>query len=78
MNPLLTSVVAVSVFFSAFGRAQAPPPENAPSQNYPRVPALRDDVPILTANELNNLVAPIALYPDPLLGQVLAASTYPL
>jgi hypothetical protein len=27
---------------------------------------------------LDNLVAPIALYPDPLLGQVLAASTYPL
>jgi hypothetical protein len=28
--------------------------------------------------QLDNLVAPIALYPDPLLGQVLAASTYPL
>ena len=28
--------------------------------------------------QLNNLVAPIALYPDPLLGQVLVASTYPL
>lgn len=28
--------------------------------------------------QLNDLVAPIALYPDPLLGQVLAASTYPL
>jgi hypothetical protein len=28
--------------------------------------------------ELNNLVAPIALYPDPLLGQLLVASTYPL
>jgi hypothetical protein len=27
---------------------------------------------------LDNLVAPIALYPDPLVGQVLAASTYPL
>jgi hypothetical protein len=27
---------------------------------------------------LENMVAPIALYPDPLLGQVLAASTYPL
>jgi hypothetical protein len=27
---------------------------------------------------LENLVAPIALYPDPLLGQVLAASTYPV
>ena len=28
--------------------------------------------------QLDNLVAPIALYPDPLLAQVLAASTYPL
>jgi hypothetical protein len=28
--------------------------------------------------ELDSLVAPIALYPDPLLAQVLAASTYPL
>ena len=27
---------------------------------------------------MDNLVAPVALYPDPLLGQVLAASTYPL
>lgn len=32
----------------------------------------------LTADQLDNLVAPIALYPDPLLGQILAASTYPL
>src|SRR5690242_481181 len=29
-------------------------------------------------NQLDSLVAPIALYPDPLLAQVLAASTYPL
>src|SRR5215471_14269387 len=28
--------------------------------------------------QLNSLVAPVALYPDPLLAQVLAASTYPL
>jgi hypothetical protein len=28
--------------------------------------------------QLNDLVAPIALYPDPLLGQMLVASTYPL
>src|SRR5499427_1594450 len=28
--------------------------------------------------ELDSLVAPIALYPDPLLAQTLAASTYPL
>jgi len=33
---------------------------------------------ILTANQITDLVAPIALYPDPLLTQVLVASTYPL
>jgi Protein of unknown function (DUF3300) len=32
----------------------------------------------ISANELANLVAPIALYPDPLLSQVLVACTYPL
>src|SRR5215467_96805 len=32
----------------------------------------------IPANQLDSLVAPIALYPDPLLAQVLAASTYPL
>jgi hypothetical protein len=31
-----------------------------------------------TPEELDSLVAPIALYPDPLLAQVLAAATYPL
>jgi hypothetical protein len=31
----------------------------------------------LTEAQLDQLVAPIALYPDPLLGQVLMASTYP-
>lgn len=34
--------------------------------------------PLLSPEQLDNLVAPVALYPDPLLGQVLAASTYPL
>jgi hypothetical protein len=31
----------------------------------------------LSAEELTQLVAPIALYPDPLVAQILAASTYP-
>jgi uncharacterized membrane protein YgcG len=31
-----------------------------------------------SADELDNLIAPIALYPDPLLSQILVASTYPL
>src|SRR4029077_1590102 len=33
---------------------------------------------LMPPEQLDSLVSPIALYPDPLLGQVLAASTYPL
>lgn len=36
------------------------------------------DAPQLPPEQLDSLVAPIALYPDPLLAQVLVASTYPL
>ncbi len=53
---------------------QAPPPAPPNSQPAPTEPTV---VP-LGPDQLDNLVAPIALYPDPLLGQVLAASTYPL
>jgi hypothetical protein len=35
-------------------------------------------VPKLSENDLKKLVAPIALYPDPLLSEILPASTYPL
>jgi hypothetical protein len=34
--------------------------------------------PIYTAAQLDQLLAPVALYPDQLLGQILMASTYPL
>jgi hypothetical protein len=33
---------------------------------------------VLTPEQLDDLVAPVALYPDPLLSQVLVAATYPL
>jgi hypothetical protein len=33
---------------------------------------------LLSPDELDSLVAPVALYPDPILSQVLVASTYPL
>src|SRR5215471_8274466 len=43
------------------------------------VPVVSAQQPELIPNEkLDSLVAPIALYPDPLLAQTLAASTYPL
>src|ERR1700756_995194 len=37
-----------------------------------------EEAPKLASGDLDSLVAPIALYPDPLLAQTLAASTYPL
>jgi hypothetical protein len=49
--------------------AQSPPQSAAPQeQAAPKIPN----------EQLDSLVAPIALYPDPLLAQMLAASTYPL
>src|SRR5579863_9378192 len=38
----------------------------------------QQNAPLLTPQQLDTMVAPVALYPDPLLGQLLAASTYPL
>lgn len=52
--------------------AQATTPASAPAATAEPVE------PPLTADQLDSLVAPIALYPDDLLAQVLAASTYPL
>ena len=49
---------------------QAPPPATADQQQVPEAQALTND-------QLDQLVAPIALYPDALLAQVLAAATYP-
>jgi hypothetical protein len=40
--------------------------------------ATTQDQPLLSSGQLESLVAPIALYADPILGQVLVASTYPL
>ena len=55
------------VFFPiALASAQDQPASTAPQQQS------------LDAGQLDQLVAPIALYPDPLLAQVLMASTYPL
>jgi Protein of unknown function (DUF3300) len=38
----------------------------------------QEQAPKIPPDQLDSLVAPIALYPDPLLAQTLAASTYPL
>lgn len=59
---LLIFVVCLSVFLSI--KAWAQDPYVAPSQ-------------LFSDEELDQLLAPIALYPDPLLAQMLPASTYP-
>jgi hypothetical protein len=54
----------------------APPPDNQPADNQPQgtqPPAHAQQTP----EQLQRLVAPIALYPDSLVAQVLAASTFP-
>lgn len=48
------------------------------SADGPSATPLQQPPSAISAQDLANLVAPIALYPDALLAQVLAASTYPL
>ena len=66
-------VVALLAFsdFAVFVRAEAKP-TSAPAQEPQEAP------PKIPNDQLDSLVAPIALYPDPLLTQTLVASTYPL
>jgi hypothetical protein len=66
--------VALSLLLIPYGQpglfAQAPPPPG----NYPPPPG---NYAPLGAEQLDQLVAPIALYPDALVAQVLTAATYP-
>jgi len=60
------------------GMLRAAGPVNAqPAPQPPETMPLASVTP-LSAAQLDQLTAPIALYPDPLLGQILAAATYPL
>lgn len=70
---LLQCLLIVSVAYFSPGRfvalAQEPsPPAVTPTEAAPKIPN----------DQLDALVAPIALYPDPLLSQTLVACTYPL
>src|SRR4029453_9949970 len=73
MRVLLAVFCAVAIapgntFALVLSRAQSPTQTSASGDEASRIPA----------EQLDSLVAPIALYPDPLLAQTLAASTYPL
>ena len=62
---LILCLLAASLLLTGAARAQGSTPAAG-------------DPPPLTAQELDSLLAPIALYPDALLSQILMASTYPL
>src|ERR1700751_58004 len=49
-----------------------------PSPHFTQAPSPEDQAVKIPPDQLDSLVAPIALYPDSLLAQTLAASTYPL
>ena len=64
------AAILLFVFFITPGNGilfgqQGPPPLPPPGET-------------LSPDQLDDLVAPIALYPDPLLSQIMVASTYPL
>jgi hypothetical protein len=75
----MNRAIAISglVFATAFaagpaGFAQTPAPTAAPA------PAADNRTPPFKKEELEQILAPIALYPDALLAQIFMASTYPL
>ena len=85
-NKFLAYLLAGTVAFAmnqldlrAYGQDSAPSPQDqtpAPPPN--AAPAPDQPVPSqLTPEQLHQLVAPIALYPDALVAQILAASAYP-
>jgi len=68
--PALAGIILILTGALVTVSAQTPPPNSQAAET--------QKTQILTADQLTDLVAPIALYPDGLLSQVLVASTYPL
>ena len=68
--------VAVSVAFLVAGVSRWSAAQTTPGTGLPQTAAT--DSKAFTAAQLDQLLAPIALYPDPLLAQILMAATYPL
>src|SRR5262244_3104761 len=54
----------------------ASPPHSFAQQ--PQPTTSQSSASVLSPDQLDSLVAPLALYPDPILSQVLVASTYPI
>lgn len=74
---LLSVILCVGFTLSALAQAPLPAPQPPPAPTQaPPPPPQAPPPPAYPPQELSRLVSPIALYPDPLLAQVLAASTF--
>ena len=70
-------ILIVGMGLLSLGSAVAVAQEATPAQSQ-ETTATEEESPTLPSDQLDSLVAPIALYADSLLAQTLAASTYPL
>jgi Protein of unknown function (DUF3300) len=77
---ILVSLLALGLLLAVFPLSvlaqDAPPPQQQDAQNSPQ-PGEAPQYAQQTPEQLQRLVAPIALYPDSLVAQILAASTFP-
>jgi hypothetical protein len=72
-------VAAFAALFVLYTAEAQPQPPTPPTAQQPPVPPDPDAAQgTFTPRQLDDLVAPIALYPDPLVSEILAASTYPI
>lgn len=74
---IAVAVLCVGMAVSAYTHAQSPASGSAPTAAAPDTDGNSAPAPTYTAEALETLLAPIALYPDPVLAQVLASSTNP-
>src|SRR3984885_11858400 len=70
----LLALMTISVGANAQSSSQTPSQNAAQTSSTQAAP---EEYAPLTADELDALVAPIALYPDALIAQVLGAATFP-
>ena len=74
---ILASLLSLALLFATLPQSlpaqDAPAAEQAPAEQAPAAPTYAQQTP----EQLQRLVAPIALYPDSLVAQILAASTFP-
>lgn len=74
----LIAIVCAALILPGITTLSAPGKEQATSSANQTAPQSGQQDTKLSSQQLDSLVAPIALYPDPLLSQTLVASTYPL